>query len=194
VGSVNDDFGIALLNSTGGTLDKGMVDIEGLGNSDYAFGIDLQSDGKIIVGGITTDGVFTRVALTRIDPVKGTVDTSFGTSGFVTTSVGNDDSVELRGPRAIHVDPQNRIIAVGSASYDGFTQINGMVIRYNSNGSLDTTFAGDGIFEDDVGGETMTALRAVTMRGTTIMAAGLTYMGGTRNALSICLDKDGNYY
>lgn len=194
IGSVNDDFGIVALNDSGGILNKVAIDIDGLGNSDYAFGAGVQSDGKIIVAGFTTDGVFRRAALTRLDPDTGAVDTSFGINGFVTTSVGNDDFLEVRGSRVVHVDPQNRIIVVGSSSYDGFSQTNGMVIRYNSNGSLDTSFAGDGIFEDDVGGETLTAFRSVTMRGTTIMAAGFTYSGGVRNALSICLDKNGNYY
>ena len=53
----------------------------------------LQTDGKIIVAGLTTNGTSSSFALARYNP-NGTIDSSFGTGGEVLTSVSQFNQAE----------------------------------------------------------------------------------------------------
>ena len=99
----------------------------------------LQPDGKIVIGG--TGGVTnTDFVLARLQS-NGSLDSTFGTGGRVVTalSANNDEMYDIA------LQPDGKIIAAGNAN-----QINGMdfdtaLVRYNPNGSLDTTFAQNGV-------------------------------------------------
>src|SRR5688500_16445240 len=82
--------------------------------------------------------------------VSGDLDTTFGGDGRVTTnfglSPGREDSVE-----AIAIQPNGKIVAVGrSISSSG--DFDFALARYNANGTLDTTFSGDGRLITSFGG------------------------------------------
>lgn len=103
-------------------------------------GIAVQPDNKVVVGGYVQRPVNSEVtayefALARFN-ADGTPDQTFGTGGKVTTYLGLNDPVQVQ---AIAVQPDGKIIAGGWA-YSDFT-----VVRYNANGSLDTSFNGTGI-------------------------------------------------
>ena len=111
-----------------------MIDVPG--------GIAIQTDGKIVFSGTSCiDGSTCDAALVRLNS-NGTLDTSFGVNGKVTIDGLSGNSLALQG---------NKIVGVGSV-HDG-TSWNGVVYRYNSNGSLDTTFSGDGILPINFGQE-----------------------------------------
>jgi len=95
--------------------------------------IAIQPDGKIIaVGGRhISDGV-TGFAVNRYNS-DGTLDASFGTGGRVVTQVSNYS----RGAKSVKVQPDGKMVVVGDA--EGFA-----VVRYNPNGSLDTSFGAGG--------------------------------------------------
>ena len=99
----------------------------------------LQPDGKIVVGGY--GGVSnTDFELVRLLP-NGTLDASFGVGGKVITALsGNDDSLY-----DLALQPDGKIIAVGHANYSGNLNDSTALVRYNPNGSLDTTFAANGL-------------------------------------------------
>jgi uncharacterized delta-60 repeat protein len=60
-----------------------------IGNSSEAYGVALQPNGRIVVAGHTSGGpTFNDFAVARY-MVSGTLDTSFGASGVVTTEFGN---------------------------------------------------------------------------------------------------------
>jgi uncharacterized delta-60 repeat protein len=104
---------------------------------DYAFGVAIQTDGKIVAVGRAggSGGVFA-VARFRSD---GTLDTSFSTDGKATTNfTTGDDRAD-----AVAVQADNRIVVAGSANYFGS---NGKfaLVRYNEDGTRDTGFSGDG--------------------------------------------------
>ena len=99
--------------------------------------IDIQSDGKAILGGITSYGPsFIPVpGICRVN-TNGTLDTTFnaGGSGFY---IGGGPSVGA--VYDVKVQPDDKIIVGGSFStYNGFTYNN--IIRLNADGSIDTSF------------------------------------------------------
>ncbi len=96
--------------------------------------VAIKSDGKIVVGGSSTDFV-----LFQLNP-DGSLDLSFDGDGSVTTNLeGNDQLHE------IELQTDGKIVAVGSAA----ATTKSAIVRYNANGSLDTTFSGDGILIND---------------------------------------------
>lgn len=97
--------------------------------------IDLQSNGKIIVGGIVVKD-FPQIIVARYNQ-NGTIDTSFGDQGFIFTQIGFQS-----GLNALSIQPDDKILAVG---YTGSAKDTIVVIRYHANGTLDETFGLNGI-------------------------------------------------
>lgn len=133
------DFVVVRYN-TDGSLDNSF-DSDGILTSDLNSGSDdfvakvlVQSDGKILLAG-TSGGDF---AVVRYNS-NGSLDLSFSTDGKVTTDLGGDEN-----GRNIAIQGDGKIVVVGSTS-DGSTNIDFALVRYNSNGTLDNSFDGDGI-------------------------------------------------
>jgi uncharacterized delta-60 repeat protein len=117
-------------------------------NGGYFGDIAVQSDGKIVLG--AASGPNRNFTLVRFNS-NGTLDTNFGSGGTVTTPIFNNDfGSELS---ELAIQPDGKIIAVGYSSRYQFTTTKPPIIyyfeyailRYNSNGTLDNTFSGDGI-------------------------------------------------
>lgn len=128
-------FASGSLDSTLGSSGKTTTDIGG--TSDVAYAVAIQADGKIVLAGRTVVNGSNDFALVRYN-ANGTLDTTFDVDGKVTTPILAGDVA-----RAVKLQPDGKIIAAGS-SYNG-TNWDFSVVRYNSNGSLDPTFDGDGI-------------------------------------------------
>jgi uncharacterized delta-60 repeat protein len=134
-----DEFGLARYNPDG-TLDatfgtSGMVttDISALG----AYAMAIQMDGRIVVAGGDR-----RFALIRYMP-DGTLDNTFGGNGLVTTNF--NPHYDLAYGVAIQAD--GKIVAVGVTSIVSrphFDDTKIAIARYDTDGSLDTSFGGDG--------------------------------------------------
>jgi uncharacterized delta-60 repeat protein len=101
----------------------------------------VQSDGNIIVAG--TDNTGSDFALTRYDSA-GVLDTSFGTAGTVITNVSPGNSFTDKGQRIILQGDSKILVAGYTASTLSRTGFDFSLVRYNSNGSLDTSFSDDG--------------------------------------------------
>jgi uncharacterized delta-60 repeat protein len=97
-------------------------------------GVAIQSDGKILVAGQGL-GDF---AVARYN-TNGSLDSTFGTGGKVVTTFGTNH-LDSAGPLAIQ--PDGKIIAAGATNvFESTTYFNHFAIaRYNSNGTLDTSF------------------------------------------------------
>src|SRR5262245_15437749 len=77
---------------------------------------------------------------------SGTLDASFGTGGKVTTDfAGAGDGVG-----GIAVQPDGKLVAAGAASINW--QLDFALARYNSDGTLDTSFGNNGQVTTDFGG------------------------------------------
>lgn len=108
---------------------------------DYAQATVVQPDGKILIAG-SAGGDF---ALVRLDR-DGALDPTFGNAGKVITDFGgNSDSAT-----AIALQPDGKILVAGTSIVAG-TSYDFAVARYNADGSLDTTFSGDGKLTTPVG-------------------------------------------
>ena len=91
--------------------------------------VAIQSDGKIVVGGSTSGGA----ALARLN-TNGTLDSSFGKGGIVNNSFDNTLGLVV----AIAIQPDGKILAF-APGFEG-----GAVGRFNTDGSLDTSFGNGG--------------------------------------------------
>jgi len=109
----------------------------------------IQPDGKIIVAGsrqtASNDYDPTGFALVRYNG-DGSLDTTFGAGGVVTTQVSVHSRVHQ-----VALQPDGKIVAAGSGGF-GNTVVDFAVVRYHTDGSLDTTFGGDGITTADFEG------------------------------------------
>lgn len=103
--------------------------------------IAIQTDGKIVVTGQSRSNTNSDWQLTvlRYNP-NGTVDSGFGTGGIATTPTGIDD---LWGPplNKVAIQTDGKIVAATTIE-NGSRDF--ALVRYNPNGSLDTTFNGTG--------------------------------------------------
>lgn len=135
------DFALARFNSNG-TLDtsfgngrKVTTDFAGL--DDEALSAVIQADGKILVAGDSTTTSGRDFALVRYN-ANGTLDTSFGNGGKVTTDFAGFDD----GAVSVHLQPNGKIILTGTAQNSSDSDF--AVARYNSDGTLDTSFGTNG--------------------------------------------------
>jgi uncharacterized delta-60 repeat protein len=144
-----------------GNLDSGFNNgepvREAFGSSAFAADLAIQSDGKIVVAGgvepLTADGNGD-FAVARYNS-DGTLDPKFGTSGRVRTSfdAGDPQAVDDRA-FSVAIQADGKILAAGltGGSFDRQTAL----FRYNKNGTLDTTFSGDGKLKtESIGGSAL---------------------------------------
>jgi uncharacterized delta-60 repeat protein len=130
------------LDATFGTNGKVVTAVTSL--NDKSKDLLVQPDGKIIVGGevsiVFGDTVY--MALIRYNS-NGSIDNSFGVNGKVLTNFANV-SCSLK---ALALQPDGKIVAVGytlDKAITANTKTDFAIVRYNANGSLDTSFDGDG--------------------------------------------------
>ena len=112
-------------------------------SDEFGEGLDIQPDGKIVLGGFT-DNLTGDFMVARYDS-NGTLDSTFGTGGIVTTDIlgGDDDADDLL------LQPDGKILVAGYA-HNGLNQDYG-IVRYNSDGSLDTSFGTGGKVTTPIG-------------------------------------------
>jgi uncharacterized delta-60 repeat protein len=108
--------------------------------------VAVQSDGKIVLGGWTLSiAVYGSFAAMRVN-ANGTLDSTFNNDGLVTSAVNNFN----RGDTLL-MQPDGKILLGGDA-YSGDSNDNFTILRYNTNGFLDTTFDGNGVATHNVSG------------------------------------------
>ena len=141
------DFALVRYNADG-SLDTGfgggdgIVTTDILGSADQGRSMTVQADGGILVAGYGLNGSSYNFALVRYNP-DGSLDTSFGGGdGIVTTDIpgGSDQGT------SVTVQADGGILVAGRSGTDF------ALVRYNADGSLDTSFGGgDGIVTTDIG-------------------------------------------
>lgn len=119
-----------------------------IGDDDQATTVLIQSDGKIILAGISDlVGGTSQFAMVRYNS-DGSIDNNFGTAGKVVTPLTNSggQSICYGG----FLQPDGKIVLTGFAQ-DSAADYNFAVVRYNSDGSLDNSFSVDGKVTTDFG-------------------------------------------
>jgi uncharacterized delta-60 repeat protein len=121
--------------------------------------VAIQPNHKIVAAGFTGAGDDFALARYNLD---GSLDTSFDGDGKVTTDFGG-----LDGALGVAIQPDRKIVAAG------FTGDDFSLARYNLDGSLDTSFGGDGKVTTDFGGFDQAFEVAIQPNGS-VVAAGFT--------------------
>ncbi|MGB7925127.1 MAG: FG-GAP-like repeat-containing protein [Pyrinomonadaceae bacterium] len=156
--------------------------------------IAIQADNKVITGGqcyLPTVGHSHFCMMRHL--TDGSIDNSFGVQGSVSTIIGVGDSQLKR----VLVLPNGKIVAVGYTdyydpvpwehNYYGFA-----VARYNSDGSLDTTFDSDGVWMNTlVGYRGAVAYDVVVQPDGKLIVAGAGTANGT-GFIAVRLNVDGS--
>ena len=149
----NDDVLVQRYNADGSLDSSFAVNgsfIYDSGDNEIAYAVSMQSDGKIVVAGYIDEfnAGNDNVLIIRLN-TDGTLDNTFGTNGIATTTISD------RGESGhdLAVQPDGKLIVVGKVDVSG-TDIQGLILRYNTDGSLDNSFGNGGIvqYNDAAGG------------------------------------------
>lgn len=166
--STDNDFAVVRYTDAGaldtsfGTGGKVITPI-GPGD-DNGLSVAMQSDGKIVVAGHSYSGSKYDVAVVRYDSA-GTLDTSFNGSGKVTTTVGT----EMDAGQSVAIQSDGKIVVAGYSNTSSKSSF--AILRYNSDGSLETTFNSSGKFTTDIGtGEDVANSVAIQSDGKIVVA------------------------
>jgi uncharacterized delta-60 repeat protein len=112
--------------------------------NDYARDVAIQPDGKIVAGGYAHNGSDFDFAVVRYT-VSGTLDTTFGSGGVVTTSIGPGTDYA----RDVAIQPDGKIVVGGAASNGSDNDF--AVVRYTTSGAPDTAFGSGGVVTTPIG-------------------------------------------
>ncbi len=135
---------------TNGALDNnfgtnGILKTNFGGNVGQLKGMVLQTDGKIIVVGYSSDTKHSLMTLMRLK-TDGTIDNTFGTNGVAGTFI---DSTRNEA-NSVVLQSDGKIVVSGFTQKTGFLSYL-LVARYLSNGTLDPTFGTGGYTKVKVG-------------------------------------------
>ena len=204
-------FALARYNSDGSldsTFGSGGKVTTSIGILSLASDVIIQPDGKIIAGGHGTSGdgnVGIDLALARYN-ADGSLDTAFGVGGIVTLDIdGSNDNV-----RGLALQRDGKIVAAGGATVGHRPDIDFVVARFNTDGSVDPSFGTNGKVTTDFAGKNTdedldTAYAVAIQSDGKIVAAGTTlasdgnldfmlarYLGDEVNLFDVCLQDDSN--
>jgi uncharacterized delta-60 repeat protein len=159
------------LDSSFGTNGRAITAV-GVNDSYPSAGV-LQPDGKIIVAGMANNANNADFALVRYNS-NGSLDNSFGSGGIVMTPVG----LQYDFASGLAIQPDGKIVVVGG-SEDTSHVTAFATVRYNSNGSVDSTFGVNG--------------KVVSHLGHFITFLGNVYYGvySYENAAAVAIQPDG---
>ncbi len=130
------------------------------GDSAVAQDVAIDSHLRIVqVGFSTTAGDDQDFALTRFRPTDGFYDNGFSSDGkLITTRSG------IQQGKAVAIQPDDKIVVAGQ------TDVGFAIARYNPNGTLDTSFSGDGKQTADLGGNDIAEGLALQSDGKIVLA------------------------
>lgn len=133
-------FALARYNADGSsdTLfgTAGLVTTDINGSQDRAYAVAIDAKGRIVAAGYSDDASVyvygSSFALVRYK-ADGSLDTGFGSGGIVTSGFGSNSEA-----KAVAIQTNGKIVAAGYAEINGSNDFT--VVRYNTDGSNDTTF------------------------------------------------------
>jgi uncharacterized delta-60 repeat protein len=152
----------------------GVVETDGFFGGGAAHGIALLSDGRIVAGGSEGNGT------DFVDRYNsdGSLDPSFGTGGITVTSV----PFHSTDVRDIVLQPDGKVVTTGVLNNP--TSVI-MLVRYNTDGSLDQSFGNGGIVETNVR-NSIDSGNSITIQadGRLLVAGGSAIPGGTDSVVA----------
>lgn len=106
-------------------------------DNDFGNSLIIQTDGKIVVAGRSSNGINDDFALVRYNS-NGSLDNTFGISGKVTTEIGNSSD----SGQSVVLQPDGKILVAGYSFFN--STVDFALVRYNPNGNLDSDFGNSG--------------------------------------------------
>jgi uncharacterized delta-60 repeat protein len=164
-------------------LDEGGT---GLLPSDRGHAEVIQTDGKIVVAGYAYNGNDYDFALTRYN-TDGSLDTSFGGDGKVTTGFSTDSNDYANG---VALQDDGKIIAVGYTDPGANKEF--ALARYHGDGSPDASFGVAGKITLDFSGRDDVANAVAVQSGGNVIAAGYSFNGADNDFALARFDSFGN--
>jgi uncharacterized delta-60 repeat protein len=138
--------------------------------SENVSAVALQPDGSIVVLGTASNAARNSdILLLRYTPA-GTLDSSFGSGGFVTTGLAPGSSDE---GYALLLQPDGKIV-VGGYTVNGPGGSNALLARYNVDGALDASFGDNGVLITDFPGMSESIAGIALQNDGSIVAVGST--------------------
>ena len=171
------------LDTSFSTDGKVTTSLQGSGFGPYTrfHAATIQGDGKIVAAGVCSNPAGFDFCLARYNS-GGSLDTSFDADGLVDTAIDGRDEAW-----AVAVETDGKIVAAGdcatNSSYSHFC-----LARYNSGGSLDTSFDGDGKVTTTIGLQDQLRGMAVQGDGRIVVAGGCVFLP----ASDFCLARYGS--
>ena len=151
----------------------GSVRTDMSGGGDGISDMVIQPDGKIVaIGG--ANGGTPRFGVARYNP-DGSLDSAFGTGGKVTTIIPGQFGGYGQ-PLAVALQADDKIVVVGTAYISSATSARDYVlVRYNANGSIDSSFGPNGMVFTDFAGNADYASDVLIQPDGKIIAIGRSY-------------------
>ncbi len=149
-------------NSTGYVTHDGAA---GASGPEYGYGLAIQDDGKyVVVGSSTNSDADADMAIWRFN-TDGSLDTTFNIVGYaVHDNAAGGNGYDMA--YAVALQSDDKIVVVGSSASAGHAD-DMAIWRYNSDGTLDTTFSSNGYDTQDgtAGGTAYDAGSSVAIQG-----------------------------
>jgi len=114
-----------------------------LNNEANIFGCAIRENGKIVLVGSTTDYVDYRILILQLNE-DGTLDNSFGDNGVVVQKISVLEGYFEDHGLAVALMDNGKILVAGRSLNTDYNFVP-VVVRFNENGSLDTSFGTDGV-------------------------------------------------
>jgi uncharacterized delta-60 repeat protein len=212
----NSNIGVVRYN-TDGSLDAapgnfgtgGIVDLDlgnnGAGSTDEVYEIVLQTDGKIVMAGMSKGVSFSNYDFATIRlTTTGALDPAFNATGAIVNRAGGFTAAGIalfnygpsntdEGSRTVALQ-NNGDILVGGDSQGGSPSFAFLLVRYKSDGTLDDTFDGganrNGVIFYDISGNRDYGYD-IALIGSRIYFTGSTGENGTKDVALIAIENDG---
>lgn len=185
----NDIILVRCLNN--GTLDQsfgsgGKIITDFGSTSDKVFALLQQGDGKLVAIGNYDYYNNSKLAMVRYSK-DGVPDASFGTQGIVITDVSNGRDAAF----AAALQADGKIVVTGNVTTNAGNDL--LLVRYNTDGSLDNSFAQNGKLIFDMGSTSEVAQAVVVQDDGKIIAAGFTHDGRNNVSAIARFNADGSF-
>lgn len=187
--NLRTDFTMVRYN-TDGSLDssfgeEGIITTPIGSNSAYARAVAVDSDDHIALAGTNYTGSRYNLAVAKYDP-NGDLDITFNSSGIVSTEIGSSDD----GARAVVIN-NNKITAAGYTYLGSGSNYDFALVRYNSDGTLDTNFNGTGKVTTSFGVGNDQAYGIAIQEDDKIVTSGLATISGSQDFALARYNNDG---
>lgn len=183
----NTDFALVRYNKDG-SLDEtfgsgGLVTTAFGSNNDRCFSVIQLADGALLAGGqAVMPGTGEDFALAKYNK-DGSLDTAFGSGGRVTTDLGGTFNFG----RTVIELADGKLLLVGYSDHDF------VLVRYNADGSLDTSFNGTGkLFSDISANKPDYAVSVLQQADSKLVLAGYTTNGANNSFAVARYNLDGS--